>query len=634
LGLKAKRQLSPDEVFEIEKRFNGRKWAVINRSSAGLIITKKSILPRKWIFKSLKKDEKFLVAFFGENKSNGLTIKEFTDQKRAEDELIAILVEKSLDDEDGEFFSKLSDSKERFHSFSEIRYKQIVESNNDLVDCLKKLFETEKALDEIGREIGIDPVKIDSYAIQAFKHFYIPYRDIPESIRKRLSRITLAGAEIDNFLKKHYETVLKDKPVSSVKNSVNAIVQSLDKLLDYLKKTYPSMVINPEPFRIAITKYIKDELPQGSRVINVIDEALNGNKLSTRTLAIIRPVIFKEFLREMDILLKEILSDKVWIVQKKKKILMPKRNAGELYNYMAILAKAQIDIEKNAVIKTEKEDIKILSEGLEFQKMFKNDVILYNNLSMEEELVELSSIAFTPSSSKNPSGFRWKIQKEDNNESQRRSKNFKVPIYKLLHVKIYNNEELLLESLVENADQEVRNRIHKIERLINKWVNFMNKIDSMMGNKPVEKETTKPVSTGEQSGDDLYEKVSPMVSEVIKEKEPSKSKEKKANTDVPVTKKKRPSDEDRIMNHFYDVIDNLSMEEKEAVYEILSLEPGKIYPLDSISIDKLKLMSMAAKLSFEQKPLIEIVNKGGYQIVWGRKFPEALHDRIKSELNG
>jgi ribosomal protein S3AE len=88
------------------------------------------------------------------------------------------------------------------------------------------------------------------------------------------------------------------------------------------------------------------------------------------------------------------------------------------------------------------------------------------------------------------------------------------------------------------------------------------------------------------------------------------------------------------MNHFYDVIDNLSMEEKEAVYEILSLEPGKIYPLDSISIDKLKLMSMAAKLSFEQKPLIEIVNKGGYQIVWGRKFPEALHDRIKSELNG
>jgi hypothetical protein len=633
LGLKAKRQLSPDEVFEIEKRFNGKKWTVINRSSAGLIITKKTMLPRKWIFKNLKKDEKFLVAFYGENKSNGLTIKEFTDQKRAEDELIATLVEKSLDDEDSEFFSKLSESKGRFHSFSEIRYKQIVESNNDLVDCLKKLFETEKALDEIGKEIGIEPVKIDSYAILAFKHFYIPYRDIPENIRKRLARITLAGPEIDNFLRQQFETILKDKPVSSVKNSVNTIVESLEKFLVYLEKTYPSMVINPEPFRIAILEYLKDELPEGSRVIDVIDEALDRNKLSTKTLAIIHPVIFKEFLRELHILLKETLKDQLWIVQKKKKVLMPKRNAGELYNYMAVLAKPQIDIEKNAVIKTEKEDIKILSEGLEFQKMFKNDIIPYNNLSMEEELVELSSIAFTPSSNKNPSGFRWKIQKEDKDESQRRSKNFKVPVYKLLHIKIYNNEELLLESLVENADQEVRNRIHKIERLINKWVSIKNRLDGMMGNKPVEKETTKPVHIGEQSADDLYEKVSPMVSEVIKEKEPSKSKEKKATTDVPVTKKKRQSDEDRIMNHFYGVIENLSKEEKEAVYEILSLEPEKLHSLDNISIDKLQLMSLAAKLSFEQKPLIEIVNKGGYQIVWGRKFPEALHKRIKSELN-
>jgi hypothetical protein len=634
LGLKAKRRLSPDEVFEIEKRFNGKKWTVINRSSAGLIITTKSILPRKWIFKSLKKDEKFLVAFFGENKSNGLTIKEFTDQERAEDELIATLVEKSLDDEDGEFFSQLPDSKERFHSFSEIKYKKIVESNNDLVDCLKKLFETEKALDEIGKEIGTEPVKIDSYAIQAFKHFYIPYRDIPESIRKRLSQITLAGSEIDNFLKKHYETVLKDKPVSSVKNTVNTIVQSLDKLLDYLKKTYPSMVINPEPFRIAITKYIKDELPPGSRVIDVIDEALNRNKLSTRTLAIIRPVVFKEFLRELDILLKEILNDKVWIVQKKKKILMPKRNAGELYNYTAILAKPEIDIENNAVIKTEKQDIKILTDGIKIQRMLKKDIVPYGSISMEEKLTELSSIAFTPSSYKEPSGFRWKIEKYDEDDSSRRGKNFKVPVYNLLHVTVYNNEEVLIESLIESADQDSRSRIHKIAGVINKWGNIKNRIDSMMGKELVGEETTRSVSKKEITSDDIYEKVSPMVNGVIKEKETSKKEEKTKIADEPVTKKNRPSDEDRIMNHFYDVIDNLSMEEKEVVYEILSLEPGKMYPLDSISIDKLKLMSLAAKLSFEQKPLIEIVNKGGYQIVWGRKFPEALHDRIKSELNG
>ncbi|MFO7882605.1 MAG: hypothetical protein R6U52_08730, partial [Kosmotogaceae bacterium] len=443
----------------------------------------------------------------------------------------------------------------------------------------------------------------------------------------------LAGTEIDNFLRKQFETILKDKPVSSVKNSVNTIVESLEKLLIYLEKTYPSMVIKPEPFRIAILEYLKDELPEGSRVIDVIDEALDRSKLSSKTLAIMHPVIFKEFLRELHILLKATLEDQLWIVQKKKKVLMPKRNAGELYNYMAILAKPQIDIEKNAVIKTEKEEIEVLSEGFEFQKMFKNDLIPYSNLSMEEELVELSSIAFTPSSNKNPSGFKWKIQKEDDDESQRRSKNFKVPVYKLLHVKIYNNEELLLESLVENADQEARNRIHKIERLINKWENIRNRIDSMMSNKPVEKETTKPVSTSEKLADDLYEKVSPMVSEVIKEKESSKSKEKKATTNEPVTKKKRQSDEDRIMNYFYGVIENLSKEEKEAVYEILSLEPGKLHSLDNISIDKLQLMSLAAKLSFEQKSLIEIVSKGGYQIVWGRKFPEALHKRIKSELN-
>ncbi|MFO7882074.1 MAG: hypothetical protein R6U52_06010, partial [Kosmotogaceae bacterium] len=252
MGLKAKRQLSPGEVFEIEKHFNGKKWTVINRSSAGLIVTKKSILPKKWIFRSFKKDEKFLVVFFGENKSNSLTIKEFTDQERAEDELIATLVEKSLDAEDSEFFSQLPDSKERFHSFSEIKYKKIVEANNDLVDCLKKLFETEKTLDEIGKEIGTEPAEINSYAIQAFRHFYIPYRDIPENIRKRLARITLAGTEIDNFLRKQFETILKDKPVSSVKNSVNTIVESLEKLLIYLEKTYPSMVIKPEPFRIAI----------------------------------------------------------------------------------------------------------------------------------------------------------------------------------------------------------------------------------------------------------------------------------------------------------------------------------------------------------------------------------------------
>lgn len=634
MGLKAKRQLSPDEVFEIEKRFDGKKWTVINRSSAGVLITKKSILPRKWIFKSLKKEEKFLVAFFGENKNNGITIKEFTDQERAEDELIAVLVEKSLDDEDGEFFSQLSNSKERFHSFSEVKYSKIVESNNDMLDCFKKLFETEKKLNEIGKEIGTEPVKIDSYVIQAFKHFYIPYRDIPETIRKRLSQIKLAGVEIDNFLRKHFERILKDNPVSSVKNSVNAVVQSLDKFLDYLKKTYPSMVIQPEPFRMAIAKFLKDELPENARVIDVIDEALNRNKLSSRALTIIHPVVFKEFLRELDMLLKETLKDNVWIVQRKKKVLMPKRNAGELYNYKAILAKPQIDIENNAVIVNEKNEIKILSEGIRIQKILKGELIPYNNISMEEELVELSSIAFTPSSNKTPSGFRWKIHKEEEDNGQRRGKNFKVPVYELLHVEIFNKEELLLEVLIEKADQDSRSRIHKLVGVMNKWMSIKDKIDGMLGNKTMKVETGKPALTGGPSAEDLYERVSPMINEVIKEKETSKSKEKKETKDEPVTKKKRQSDEDRIMEHFYGVIDNLSTEEKNAVYEILSLEPGELHSLDNISIDKLQLMSLAAKLSFEQKPLIEIVNKGGYQIVWGRKFPEALLNRIKSELNG
>ncbi|TYB96772.1 MAG: hypothetical protein FXF54_02840 [Kosmotoga sp.] len=634
MGLKAKRQLSPDEVFEIEKRFDGKKWTVINRSSAGALITKKSILPRKWIFRSLKKEEKFLVAFFGENKNNGITIKEFTDQERAEDELIAVLVEKSLDDEDGEFFSQLSDSKERFHSFSEVKYSKIVESNNDMLDCFKKLFETEKKLNEIGKEIGTEPVKIDSYVIQAFKHFYIPYRDIPETIKKRLSQIKLAGVEIDNFLRKHFERILKDNPVSSVKNSVNAVVQSLDKFLDYLKKTYPSMVIQPEPFRMAIAKFLKDELPENARVIDVIDEALNRNKLSNRALTIIHPVVFKEFLRELDMLLKETLKDNVWIVKKKKKVLMPKRNAGELYNYTAVLAKPQIDIENNAVIVNEKNEIKILSEGIRIQKILKGELIPYNNISMEEELVELSSIAFTPSSNKTPSGFRWKIHKEEEDNGQRRGKNFKVPVYELLHVEIFNKEELLLEALIEKADQDSRSRIHKLVGVMNKWMSIKDKIDGMLGNKTMKVETGKPALTGGPSAEDLYERVSPMINEVIKEKETSKSKEKKETKDEPVTKKKRQSDEDRIMEHFYGVIDNLSTEERNAVYEILSLEPGELHSLDNISIDKLQLMSLAAKLSFEQKPLIEIVNKEGYQIVWGRKFPEALHNRIKSELNG
>ncbi|MFW6120931.1 MAG: hypothetical protein ACOC80_08545 [Petrotogales bacterium] len=633
MGLKAKRQLSPNEVFEIEKHFDGRKWTVINRSSAGLIITKKSLLPRKWIFKNLKKDEKFLVAFFGENKNNGITIKEFTDQERAEDELLAVLVEKSLDDEDGEFFSQLSDSKERFHSFSEIKYRKIVESNNDMLDCFKKLFEAEKTLNEIGKEIETEPVKIDSYVIQAFKHFYIPYRDIPETIRKRLAQITLSGSEINNFLRKHFERILKDNPVSSVKNSVNAIVQALDKFLTYLKKTYPSMVIQPEPFRMAIIEYLKDELPKGSRIIDVIDEALNRNKLSTRALTIIHPVIFKEFLRELHILLKETMDDTVWIVQKRKKILMPKRNAGEYFNYNAVIANPKIDIENNASIVNEKNELKILTEGIKVQRIFKSELIPYSNITLEVELVELSSIAFTPSSNKNPSDFRWKIQKEGNDEDQRRGKNFKVPVYKLLHVKVFNEEELLMEALIENADKEARNRIHKIDLVVQKWENIRNKIDSMMGNKTIKTEPGKASSTNQPPVNDLYEKVSPIVGEVIKEKETTKSKEKKAIAGEPVEKKKRQSDEDRIMNHFYSVIENLSTEEKNAVYEILSLEPGELHSLDNISIDKLQLMSLAAKLSFEQKPLIEIVNKGGYQIVWGRKFPEALHKRIKSELN-
>ncbi len=633
MGLKAKRQLSPNEVFEIEKRFDGKKWTVINRSSAGLIITKKSILPNKWIFKSLKKDEKFLVVLFGENKNNGITIKEFADLEKAEDALIDLLAEESINGKDSEFFSNLSDGKERFHHFTKTKYERIVESNNDLVDCLGKLFKTEKAVNEIAETITARPVEIETYAVQAFKHFYIPYRDIPETICKRLAQMTLAGNEINNFLKQHFERILKDHPVSSVKNSVNAIVQSLDKFLIYLKKTYPSMVIQPEPFRMAITEYLKDELPKGSRIIDVIDEALNRNKLSTRALAIIHPVIFEEFLRELHILLKETLDDIVWIVQKKKKILMPKRNAGEYFNYNAVLVNPKIDIEENASIINEKNELKILTEGIKIQRIFKSELIPYKNITLEDELVELSSIAFTPSSNKNPTDFKWKIQKEDDDEDQRRGKNFKVPVYNFLHVKVFNEEELLLEALIENAGQEARNRIHKIDMVVQKWKNVRNKIDSMMGNKTIKTEPVKTSSTNQPPVDDLYEKVSPMVGEVIKEKETTKSKEKKAIAGEPVEKKKRQSDEDRIMNHFYSVIENLSTEEKNAVYEILSLEPGELHSLDNISIDKLQLMSLAAKLSFEQKPLIEIVNKGGYQIVWGRKFPEALHKRIKSELN-
>jgi hypothetical protein len=78
----------------------------------------------------------------------------------------------------------------------------------------------------------------------------------------------------------------------------------------------------------------------------------------------------------------------------------------------------------------------------------------------------------------------------------------------------------------------------------------------------------------------------------------------------------------------FDKIANFGIPQKAVFLKIVKLLPNQVYPIDSLNVDKLKLIRVMSALNYMGRALIKVSGMNSNNVSWGEGYPKPLIDAI------
>ena len=524
--------LSKREIIAIDSFFTKSCWQIACEFSSGVLIEEMPGKGFTGFLRSLLSKKRYLLLIRQKPETSEWLV--FFDLGDAKKKIIGIIKEaESLAEIDSSFLLTTANPSERFQEISDHRIDRILSKSVDFDHRIHDLMVENSNLLTLRGQIDA-PIKIEWAVARVFKEASTPLPEISAETMSFISSLSVPMKSIRSIAVEQFVLLINQEKVDSVDGAIRHVGTSLDKIEDYIKKTFCTSEAVSNCLQEQIVKYLNSFVNGSRSFLKVAGRILSENfDDSEDKLEIIRECLFKSYVSFFREKFRDIQQTRAWTVLSKNPFPTPLSNAGEQYFYELLddsfctESRGQFRF-PTLIIRTDYLNVEFSPRGLLIKDSASQREGSYSDVSLDFNSLLVSQFALNKRGKHQTGIKRWRYLKKDLTKNLRYKNNEYVDIYEFCAVEIRLRSKMIAYMIVDGILEGVKKLFSEFLEELKIISDFLNgrseekhdtnydiKIQKTIPNSPVKEESLDKREEKREASECVYEETSEYLKEIL-----------------------------------------------------------------------------------------------------------------------